>query len=73
MPEKKTIRVALRISKTEDGNYVFQYCKDQWQTMPFVWPSEASARKDFALIVGSMVKRGYEVIPVTEEEVKACM
>jgi hypothetical protein len=73
MSKEKVIRVALRVVNNNDGTFSFQYCKDQWMTLPFIWPSEASAKRDFTMIVQTMEKRGYTVIPSDEQEVEKAM
>jgi hypothetical protein len=66
---KKIERVSLRIIESKNG-WQFQYCKDNWITMPFIWPSEASARHDFMIVLESLIKNGYEVLTPTQGEVK---
>lgn len=71
MSEKeKTVRVVLRVVQDSDGNWVFKLCKDQWQTMPFKYASYAAANADMVMVVGILLKRGYQVVEPTSEEVK---
>lgn len=69
MPQEKTQRVTLRIEEADDGQWVFKYCIDTWKTLPFVWPSQASAQHDMSLIIQTMMKRGYVVVDQNGEEV----
>ena len=68
--KEKVVRVTIRIQQTTNGEWVIAYCKDEWRTMPFRWPTEASARHDLALIVETLLKRGYAVVNPSESEVK---
>jgi len=71
MPEKeKTERVILKVVEEKPGVWIMKYCKQQWRTCPFVWPSEASAIKDMSLVVAALLKQGYVVVDNDGQEVK---
>lgn len=71
MPVEKVSRVVLKITRNEKGDWCMKMCKDTWITLPFVWPSEASARHDLEIVVAALFKKGYTVVNPTAEEVKA--
>ena len=71
MAEAKVQRVVLKIGQNEKGDWIMKMCKDAWSTLPFVWPSEASARHDLEIVVSALLKKGYTVVNPTAEEVKA--
>lgn len=68
--QTKTERIVLKVEETREGLWVMKKCKDTWTTLPFTWPSKASAMQDLDIVVAALVKKGYEVIPPVDEEVK---
>jgi hypothetical protein len=67
MANERTQRIVLKVEEVSDGMWVMKQCKDNWTTLPFKWPSKASAIHDLDIIVRALQSKGYEVIPPEKE------
>lgn len=71
MPKtQKVQRVTLRVVEKKPGQVFMEKITDSVVTMPFVWPSMESAKRDMSIVVEALLKKGYTVVDNEGKEVK---